>query len=54
MSHKTIMKIAIGMLVVYGATVLLYPMLFNPDSHARTAEAPPVKAPIEAPIEARK
>ena len=47
MKHKTIIKVALFMLVVYGATVLLYPMLFNPDAKGRqTVEAPPIQAPV--------
>lgn len=43
MKHKTIVKVAIFMLVVYGATILLYPTLFNPDEKSSTPiEAPPV------------
>lgn len=43
MSHKTIAKIAVVMIIVFGATILLYPMLFNPDDKTKTPiEAPPV------------
>jgi hypothetical protein len=40
-SHKTLAKIAVVMVIVFGATILMYPMLFNPEDKA--------KAPIEAP-----
>ena len=47
--HKTIVKIAILMLVVFGATVLLYPTLYGPETRGtKPAEAPPIAAP--API----
>ena len=36
MSHKTIAKIAVVMLVIFGATVILYPTLFNPDNKSKT------------------
>ena len=39
MSHKTIARIAVAMLIVFGATILMYPTLFGPET----------KAPIEAP-----
>lgn len=46
MNHKLIVKVAIVMLIVYGATVLLYPLLFNPDVKDRGVEAPPIKEPL--------
>lgn len=43
MSHKTLAKIAVLMLIVFGSTIFLYPTLFNPDSKSKTPiEAPPV------------
>jgi hypothetical protein len=43
MSHKTIAQIAIAMVVVFGATILIYPTLFNADRKGAPAvEAPPV------------
>ena len=49
MKHKTIVKIAILMLVVFGATVLIYPTLYGPETRGtKPAEAPPIAAP--API----
>ena len=46
MSHKTIVKVAILMLVVFGFTILLYPTLFNPDRKGAPAvEAPPTVPP---------
>lgn len=46
MSHKTLVKIAVLMIIVFGATILLYPTLFNPDSKSKTPiEAPPTAAP---------
>lgn len=47
MSHKAIAQIAVLMLVVFGATVLLYPTLFNPDTKTTTPiAAPPVATPV--------
>lgn len=46
MSHKTIAKIAVLMLLVFGATILLYPTLFHPENKGRAPiEAPPIAAP---------
>ena len=43
MKHKTIVKIAIVMVIVFGATILLYPTLFNSEAKKGTPiEAPPV------------
>lgn len=50
MSHKVLVKIAIVMVIVFGATVLLYPMLFNPDNkNTESVAAPPVtfSAPVQ-------
>ena len=45
MSHKTLAKIAVIMIVIFGATILLYPTLFNPQQKGSTPiEAPPVSA----------
>lgn len=42
MKHKLVVKIAIVMIIVFGATVLLYPTLFNPEQQGQTPiEAPP-------------
>ena len=49
MNHKTIVKVAIAMLIVFGATVLLYPLMFNPDAKNRNIEAPPIKEPVSIP-----
>lgn len=46
MSHRTIAKIAVAMVIVFGVTVLVYPMLFNPDSGA---QAPVEMAPAPLP-----
>lgn len=47
MKHKTIAKIAIFMVVVFGATILLYPTLFGPElKRGETPiEAPPTATP---------
>ena len=43
MNKKTLARIAIFMIIVFGATILLYPTMFNPDTEPGTAvEAPPV------------
>jgi hypothetical protein len=50
MSHKTIAKIAVFMIVVFGAMILVYPLLFNPDSKGKaTLAAPPPIPTIPAP-----
>ncbi len=50
MSHKTLVKVAILMIIVFGATILLYPLIFSPDHKSKTpVEAPPV-APSVAPV----
>lgn len=47
MKHKSVTKIAIIMLIVFGATVLLYPTLFGPELKGKApVEAPPVIAPV--------
>ena len=47
MSHKTLAKIAVIMIVIFGATILLYPTLFNPQNKGTAPiEAPPVTAPL--------
>ena len=45
MSHKTLAKIAVVMLVVFGATVILYPTMFNPDDKSAPVQAPPLTVP---------
>lgn len=41
MAHKTVAKIAVLMVVVFGATILLYPTLFGPEIKAPApAESP--------------
>lgn len=46
MKHKSVAKIAIVMLIVFGATVLLYPTLFGPELKGQApVETPPVVAP---------
>ncbi len=46
MKHKSVARIAIIMLVVFGATVLLYPTLFSPEPSGNTpVEAPPIVTP---------
>lgn len=48
MKHKSVARIAIIMLVVFGATVLLYPTLFAPEPLGNSpVEAPPVATPVE-------
>ena len=43
MKHKNLARIAIVMIIVFGATILMYPLLFNPDDKAQAPiEAPPV------------
>lgn len=43
MSHKTLAKWAVIMIVIFGATILLYPTLFNPEQKSNAPiEAPPV------------
>lgn len=50
MNHKTIVKVAIVMLIVFGATVLLYPTLFGPELKGQApVEAPPIKVPATSP-----
>ena len=41
MSHKTIVKVAILMLIVFGAITIFYPTIFNPDAQ----NALPVEGP---------
>lgn len=42
MSKKTLTVVSVLMVVVFGLTILLYPMLFNPDADsAAPVEAPP-------------
>ena len=45
MTHKTIVKVVFVMLIVFGATILLYPTMFNPDDKNKT----PIEAPPMAP-----
>lgn len=43
MSAKLLSRIAIVMIIVFGATVLLYPLIYNPDAKStQPIEAPPV------------
>ncbi len=47
MSHKTIAKIAVIMLIVFGMTILLYPTLFNSENKGSAPiEAPPTAPPV--------
>lgn len=39
MKHKTLAKIALIMVVVFGVIVICYPLLFNPND-------PPLEAPV--------
>lgn len=32
MSHKTMVRVAIFMIVIFVVTIVVYPMIFNPDS----------------------
>lgn len=41
MSHKTLARIAVVMLIVFGATILMYPTLFGPETKTPPVEAPP-------------
>ena len=51
MSHKTLAIVAVAMLIVFGITILVYPMLFNPDSKGKAATTPaPVTLPALSPI----
>jgi hypothetical protein len=47
MSHKTLARIAIAMIIVFGLICIAYPRMFNPDS--RNPVAVPAAAPAVAP-----
>ena len=43
MKHKNLARIAVVMIIVFGGTILMYPLLFNPDAKETATEpAPPV------------
>ena len=48
MKHKTIALIAVFMIVVFSVTVIVYPLLFNPDNKVAPTTAP---MPMEAPAQ---
>ena len=48
MSHKTLAIIAVLMLIVFGATIFIYPELFNPDNKSKTPMAVPAAATAPA------
>lgn len=45
MSHKTLVRIAMVMVIVFGLIVIAYPRLYSP-SGTTPAEAPPAPSPI--------
>lgn len=47
MKHKTIAIVSVVMLIVFGYTILVYPMLFNPvnDTAPSSVEEPAVPPP---------
>ena len=49
MSHKTVVKIAILMIIVFGAITLLYPRIFAPDTPGEVDSATPVESPPVGP-----
>lgn len=51
MNKKTLARIAVVMIIVFGATILLYPMLFNPDSKKAADVAAPPVVDIKQPTE---
>lgn len=49
MSHKTMVRVAIAMIIVFIATIVLFPTIFNPDTDSNmpiegtpAPEMPPV------------
>ena len=48
MNHKTLARIAIVMVIVFGLIVALYPRIYAPDTNTplEPAPAPPVAAPV--------
>lgn len=48
MSHKTLVRVAIVMVIVFGLIVIVYPQLFNPENN-RPIEAVPPVAPAASP-----
>lgn len=43
MTRKTLARIAIVMVIVFGAAILMYPTIFNPEKKStEPIEAPPV------------
>lgn len=53
MKHKTIAKIAIIMVIVFGTLIVLYPMMFNPQPAAPQEVGPPMpgQTPPATPVE---
>lgn len=49
MKHKNLVRIAIVMVIVFGAIVALYPRLYAPDTNTPIEATPPVP-PAAAPI----
>lgn len=49
MSHKTMVRVAIIMIVIFVATILLYPTIFNPDDDSNMPiEGTPPPAAVPA------
>ena len=47
MKHKTIVKVAVVMIIVFGLIVIAYPMLFGPNqSPVEQPVAPPITKPV--------
>ncbi len=45
MKHRTIAIVAVLVLMVFGATILVYPMLFNPVNNTAPANGPEPMVP---------
>ncbi len=48
MSHKTLVKVAVVMIIVFGLIVVVYPTLFSPNRSP--IEQPAAKTPVGHPI----
>jgi len=47
LKQKFVVKVALIMIVVFGATILLYPTLFSSDRQEQAPiEAPPIQEPV--------
>lgn len=53
MSHKTLVRVAIGMVVVFGFISIIYPRIFAPKPAATVEVAPAVGVAPEAPASAQ-